>query len=280
MPGQRAFSFIKEFAITEYRKVPDPHLMTSPYQKGEDAMSIDNARVALLISGGGTTARAIIQACKAGRIQATPALVIASNAEAGGIQKALEEGIAPEDVMVISRRECRSGERFGQAILSACTQRGIDIVGQYGWMVKTPPNVLVAFPKRMINQHPGPLDPGNPDFGGKGMFGRRVHYARLLFVQQVGRDWWTEATAQWVAEEYDRGAIIGATQVSIFPGDDTDSLQQRVLPVEHELQIETLKRLVEGSVTEIVREQRLVLPGEESLLDWTKQEAATRFPDG
>ena len=151
-------------------------------------MGIDNARLALLISGGGTTAQAIIRACKVGRILVTPALVISSTKEAGGIQKALDEGIALEDVVVISRREYGNSERFGEAILKACKQRGINVIGQYGWMVKTPPNVIAAFSQRMINQHPGPLDPGRPDFGGRGMYGKRVHCARLFFVQRVGRD--------------------------------------------------------------------------------------------
>lgn len=57
----------------------------------------------------------------------------------------------------------------------------------------------------MINQHGGPLDPGRPDFGGRGMYGRRIHCARLYFVRATQRGFFTEATAQRVALQYDRG---------------------------------------------------------------------------
>ncbi len=212
-------------------------------------------RVALLISGSGTTAESIIRATQDGRLAGVEiACVIASSTEAGGIERTKKAGVPEKDVLVLSPKSFSSREEFGEAIIKECRARGVDFVGQYGWLVKTPENVIEAFEGRIANQHPGPLDPGRPDFGGKGMFGRRVHAARLFFVRAVNRDFWTEATAHRVVAEYDKGAVLCAKQVPILPDDTPESLQARVLPVEHEVQIETLAMFANPAVNREVPE--------------------------
>ncbi len=240
----------------------------------------DGLRLCMLISGGGTTMQAIIRACKSGRLSGVnPVCVIASTPEAGGIQKALTEGMLAEDIKVI-RPNKKSPEYFGAEIIEACFARGVDLIGQYGWLPKTPANVIEVYGGMMVNQHPGPLDPGYPDFGGKGMYGRRVHYARLCFVRTVNRDFWTEATAQRVALDFDKGAILKMSRVDILPDDDVISLEARVLPQEHEVQIEVLADFARGEVVELVRIERLVLPGEEPILEEAKKMARKLFPKG
>lgn len=238
-------------------------------------------RLALLISGGGTTAEAIIKACREGRLAGVePVLVIVSREDAVGIKRAIEAGIPQEDVLVIKPADCPTSDAFGEAIIAECKKRSVDIIGQYGWLVKTPENVIRAFEGMMVNQHPGPLDPGRPDFGGKGMYGRRVHCARLLFVRRVNRDFWTEATTQRVAAEFDKGAVLKRKQTPIFENDDVESLQKRLLPVEYEVQIETLADFAAGRVRELTRETPLVRPGETGILEECKQEAIAAYPQG
>lgn len=240
----------------------------------------DELRLCMLISGGGTTMQAIIRACKSGRLSGVkPVCVIASTGEAKGIEKALAEGILAEDIKVI-RPNKKSPEDFGAQIIEACFARGVDLIGQYGWLPKTPANVIEVYGGMMINQHPGPLDPGYPDFGGKGMYGRRVHCARLYFVKSVNRDFWTEATAQRVARDFDTGSILKMARTDILPDDDVISLQERVLPIEHEVQIEALEDFARGQVVELVRLERLVLSGEESILEEAKKLARIEFPNG
>jgi phosphoribosylglycinamide formyltransferase 1 len=237
-------------------------------------------RIALFISGRGTTAQMIIQACKERRIGARPVLVVSSDPQAPGIQKVLSEGLAKEDVLVISPRQYINKEVFGNAIVNACRARRVDIFLQCGWMVKTPSNVVAAYPG--LNEHPGPLDPGKPDFGGKGMFGRRVHHARLLFVRDKDpQHWWTEATVQQVAKDYDKGAVVGRRRVPIFSKDDTNTLAQRVLLEEHALQIWALNQIVQGKLRALPsRNDVLVKPDEVPFLEWAKQEAIKKFPNG
>jgi phosphoribosylglycinamide formyltransferase-1 len=236
----------------------------------------------MLISGGGTTMAQIIIACQEGVLRGLvgPALVIASRPDAGGMEKALKKSMRQEDILCIRRGNYNSEEEWGEAIIKECKARDVNFVGQYGWLPLTPSNVIRAFPGRMVNQHPGPLDPGRADFGGKWMMGRAVHAARLLFVRETKRDYWTEATVQRVAEEYDKGAVLGRMRVGIFPDDDVVSLQERVLPSEHKLQIETLREFALGIEREVTQRDPLVRPGEEEILQKAKLAAHYLFPRG
>lgn len=239
-------------------------------------------RIAMLVSGGGTTMDEIIASCKEGLLNGLvePALVIASRPDAGGIEKAIRRGMDPKDVIVLERKAFPDPFAWGEEMLKNCKARGVDLVGQYGWLPLTPANVIGAYRDMMVNQHPGPLDPGRPDFGGRWMMGRAVHAARLLFVRETDRGFWTEASAQRVAEEYDKGTILGTLRADIEKGDDVNSLQQKVLPLEHQLQIDVLAQFVRGIVKEIVRDEPLVLPSEEPILREAKRIAHLLYPNG
>jgi phosphoribosylglycinamide formyltransferase-1 len=238
-------------------------------------------RIALLISSSGTTMEAIIKACRNGKLSnCEPALIISSDPNAGGITKARMLKIKDENILVINPKDFETREKFGEKIIAECEKREINFVGQYGWMVKTPLNVIRKFEGRIINQHPGPLDSGRPDFGGAGMFGRRVHQARLEFVNKTSTDFWTEATAHRVTEKFDEGAILKNKQVPILPYDNAETLAMRVLPVEHEVQIELLQDFVNGTVEEFHRETPLVLPGEETMLEECKEIGKKLYPQG
>jgi phosphoribosylglycinamide formyltransferase-1 len=240
-------------------------------------------RIAMLGSGGGTTIREIIRATKDGRLRyIEPALVIASNSQAGVIERALAEGVNEDHIAVIRRKDYATPALFGLQILSECHRRGVDFIGQYGWLVRTPENVIEAYAGMMVNQHPGPLDPPWPDFGGPGMYGRRVHCARLYFVRAVGKSFFTEVTAQRVDPEYDRGAVLGRLVVPIsrLPRDTSATLAARVLPAEHALQIEVLRAFSGGRVQKLSRSERLVHPREVPILEEAKRVAKVLYPQG
>ncbi len=238
-------------------------------------------RVAFLISGGGTTMEAIIRAANGTRLRGViPALVIASRPDCGGIDRAKKAGIPEKDIVVIERKNFDTAEAFGEAILTECKKRSIDFIGQYGWLMLTPTNVIEAYQGRIVNQHPGPLDAGRPDFGGKGMFGMRVHAARLGFVKETDHDFWSEATAHRVTEHFDEGSVVNATRVPILETDTPESLQARMLPVEHDVQIKTIADFRDGNIHEIIRPLPLIKPSELSILEAVKAEAIRRYPNG
>jgi len=116
-------------------------------------------KIALLISGGGTTMEAIIKAAQNDTLKnVSPVLVIVSKESAGGLIKAKNLGISEKNILVINPKNFKTEEEFGEKIIKECEERKVDFIGQYGWLVKTPENVCEAFKGRIINQHPGPLD--------------------------------------------------------------------------------------------------------------------------
>ena len=250
--------------------------MTSPTNKPNDKI-----KLALLISGSGTTMEAIIKACRKKNLSnVEPVLVISSEENAPGMAKARTLRIKDENILIINPKDFKTKEEFGEKIISECKKREVNLIGQYGWHCKTPLNVVNEYIGRIINQHPGPLDTGRPDFGGTGMFGRRVHQTRLEFVKKVNRDFWTEATSHRVTENFDEGVVLIRRKVPILPYDTAETLQMRTLPVEHEVQIETLQEFANGKVSEFHRKTPLVLPGEEETLKECKEIAKKLYPNG
>lgn len=239
-------------------------------------------RLATLISGGGTTMQEIIKACQSGEVPIDIACVIVSTPAAGGIEKADRLGIPRERIILINPDNFRGDngkvdeEGFGKMLLRALRKHGATVVTQNGWLPLTPEVVVNEYPETMFNQHPGPV----PEFGGKGMYGKRVHAARLLFTKMTKRDPWTEAIGQRVHRDYDQGVVVKSARVDILPADTVDDLQQRVLPVEHSVQIDLLKDVATGNIREVTTRASLVRPGEEQVLFLAKRVAKMLYPHG
>ncbi len=110
--------------------------------------------------------------------------------------------------------------------LEALQRHAVDLIVLAGYVKLVPSDVIARYRGRIINVHPALL----PSFGGKGMYGRRVHEAVLASgARESG------ATVHLVDEVYDRGAILGQARVPVLPGDDPERLAARVLEVEHRL---------------------------------------------
>lgn len=241
-------------------------------------------RVAFLVSGKGSTMEAILRAIRAGELPGVePAVVIASSPdiEAIGRAKALMD---PKDVVVVDRTKFCPRE-FATRILRECVSRRANFAGQYGWMPKTSKEVIRHFAGKIVNQHPGPLDPekgSDYDFGGKGMYGRRVMAARMLYVREIQRDFWTTATTHCVGEEYDRGEIVGEKTVEIFPETTVDTLKLRMTAIEHMLQVDVLRRYVEDRVEVVHHAPGWLVKDEHEwrVLKLAKARAIDMFPNG
>lgn len=239
-------------------------------------------RLATLISGGGTTMQEIIKATQSGEVPMNIACVISSNPIAGGIEKALKLHIPAKDIIIIDPNNFRGADKkidqegFGNAILKELRERRVSVVTQNGWLPLTPEQVIDGYSETIFNQHPGPL----PDFGGKGMYGRRVHAARLLFARETKREYWTEAVAQRVHKDFDKGVVVKSARVDILPEDTVDSLQQRVLPIEHQVQIDLLKDVARGNIKEQTARATLLHSGEEQVLIKARKAGILLYPNG
>jgi len=171
-------------------------------------------RVAVLVSGGGTNLQALLDALHESPL-ARVARVISNRPDAGALARARRAGV-PATVL----RDPGDAAELLAALGDA------HLVVLAGYLKLVPAAVVSRFRGRMINIHPALL----PDFGGPGMYGRRVHAAVLASgAKESG------ATVHLVDEEFDRGEIIGQEKVPVIPTDTPESLAVRVLEAEHRL---------------------------------------------
>lgn len=196
-------------------------------------------RLGFLASHGGSNMQAIIDACKSGRLDANPCVVISNNSHSMALQRARNEGIPYYHISTLTH----PGPQEDEEILRNLRHHGVDTVILAGYMKKLGPVTLGAYRGRILNIHPALL----PKFGGKDMYGKRVHEAVLAAGEKV-----TGVTIHLVDEHYDTGPILAQCQVPVLEGDTADSLAERVLKQEHVLYAETLQKICDG---------RIVLPG-------------------
>ncbi len=126
--------------------------------------------IGFLASHGGSNMQAIIDACKSGKLKATPAVVISNNSDSGAIAKAKAEGVP---YYYLSGKTHPGPGELDEAILNTFLRHQVDIVVLAGYMKKLGPKTLSHFRGRILNIHPALL----PKFGGEGMWGIHVHEA-------------------------------------------------------------------------------------------------------
>lgn len=119
-------------------------------------------------------------------------------------------------------------------LLSILRDSGVQLLVLAGFLRLLPQAVIEAMGGRVINTHPALL----PKYGGKGMYGRKVHEAVVMAREPV-----SGATVHWVTEQYDEGQIIAQQAVEIMPDDDVDIVEQKVKSVERELLPTTIEKL-------------------------------------
>jgi phosphoribosylglycinamide formyltransferase 1 len=179
-------------------------------------------RIAVLISGEGTSLQNLIDRIADGRLPGVEIpVVISSRSNVGGVERARKAGL-PVDVIRI--KDLPEVEKFSEHITLTLDVYAVDLVVQAGWLCywKLPPRWL----NRVINIHPALL----PKYGGKGFYGRHVHEAVLAAGDNV-----SGATVHWVDNDYDHGEIILQKQCPVEPGDTPESLAERVQALEREL---------------------------------------------
>ena len=176
------------------------------------------AKIAVLVSGGGTNLQALIDAQNSGVIHSGEiALVISNNANAYALTRAENAGI---EHLYISKKELKSQEAFEDALIAALEERGIDLIVLAGFMSILSERFTARYDHRIINVHPSLI----PSFCGQGFYGLRVHEAALKKGVKV-----TGATVHFVNEIPDGGEIIAQKAVEILDGDTPEILQRRVM---------------------------------------------------
>ena len=202
---------------------------------------LSKARVAVLVSGGGTNLQALIDAQNSGELaNGEICLVISNNPDAYALERAAAAGIPTR---VISKKLLGTQERFESALVDTLDLFQIDLIVLAGFMTILSASFTSRYPRRILNVHPALI----PSFCGKGMYGLKVHEAALAYGVKV-----TCATVHFVNEIPDGGEILLQHPVFVKPADTPELLQRRVM---EEAEWVLLPRAVEQVSHEIVMEK-------------------------
>ena len=176
------------------------------------------ARIAVLVSGGGTNLQALIGARDRGELGGGElAAVISSKADAYALERAKNAGIPG---YVVARKDYYSNRAMTQALVAKLKELGIDLVVLAGFMHILTEEMVQAYPNAILNGHPALI----PSFCGAGYYGLHVHEKALAYGVKV-----TGATVHFVNEEPDGGPIVLQKAVEILEGDTPEVLQRRVM---------------------------------------------------
>ena len=189
-------------------------------------------RLAVLVSGGGTTLQNLLDRCADGRLPAEIVLVVASRADAFGLERARKAGI---EAVVVDYKESGSLEEFSRRIFEHCRRATANLVCLAGFLqlVQVPDDFL----GRVMNIHPALI----PAFCGKGYYGHRVHEAVLASGAKV-----SGCTVHFADNEYDHGPIIVQRTVPVLDDDTAETLAHRVFVEECEAYPEAIRLFAES----------------------------------
>ncbi len=191
----------------------------------ESATAFDDEkplRLGVLISGGGTTLENLIRRIDDGRLRGVRVVqVISSRADVRGVEVARQAGLA---VAVVDPRACPDRGSFSDAIAERLRSAAVDLVAMAGFVHLW--RIPADFARRVLNIHPALL----PKFGGRGMYGLRVHRAVLEAGERV-----SGCTVHIADDQYDHGPIVARMRVPVLPDDTPESLAARVRQAEFAL---------------------------------------------
>ena len=210
--------------------------------------------LAVLLSGGGTTFQYIQDQIDAGLLHAKTQVVLSSNRNAGGLERAARHGIPHH---AFHRRDyneqygAHAVERLNDAMLDAMALYPIDHVVCAGFMSFLSQRFIATWRDRIINTHPALI----PAFCGQDHYGHHVHEAAIAYgVKMSG------CTIHFVDEVYDHGAIIMQQCVPVFSEDTPETLAARVQAAEKPLFVKAIQLIAQGRVS--VQGRRVIIQGD------------------
>jgi len=192
-------------------------------------------RVAVLLSGEGTSLESLCERIDAGEVPARVVLVIASKEDAGGLRRAARRGIPAR---AIPRKGFPDGRAFNDAIHAELARHEVDLVALLGFLSIF--ELRGRYEGRCINVHPALI----PAFCGRGMYGHRVHEAVLAAGVKL-----SGATVHFADDHYDSGPILLQEAVPVLEDDTPETLAARVQAAERRLVPEAIRLIAAGRVT-------------------------------
>lgn len=196
---------------------------------------VETFKITVLISGGGTTLKNLIDYRANNELNVEIAQVISSNPDAGGLQYARDAGIPSA---VVGHKTVDGIDAFSFAIFDHCREVDTDLVVMGGFLRRL--KIPADFTNRVINIHPSLI----PAFCGKGNYGSRVHKAVLEYGCKV-----SGCTVHFVDDQYDHGPIIAQETVAVERDDTAETLAKRVFAKECEVYPKVINAIASGMVS-------------------------------
>ena len=192
-------------------------------------------KLAVLISGGGTTLRNLLERIDQDKLPLEIVLVVSSSRSAKGIVYAEDANIPCKVVTVQDHPEI---DAFSADIFHACRKAGAQLVVMGGFLKQVA--IPADFENRVVNIHPSLI----PSFCGAGFYGSRVHSAVLEYGAKI-----SGCTVHFVDDHYDHGPIISQSVVDVLPDDSPQTLAERVFATEGQAYPAAITALAEGRVS-------------------------------
>lgn len=187
-------------------------------------------RCAVFASGGGSNFQVLIDRKNSGDLHVELSVLVVNNSTAGAVERARRNGIP---VVHCAPSHFDDEQQYCDELQRHLDHYGVELIVLAGYMKKLPGAIVRKYCNRVINIHPALL----PAFGGKGMYGAKVHQAVLDYGAKI-----SGITIHFADEEYDHGPIILQVGVPVLDDDTVETLSARVLAMEHE----NLWRVVEA----------------------------------
>jgi len=197
------------------------------FANGKSRVASRTTNIAIFASGAGSNAQKIIDHFH-GHPSIKIALIVTNNPLSGVLNIAKKEDLPS---LIIER------EKFfrGDAYLPELKEKNIDFIILAGFLWKIPQKLIHKYPRHIINIHPALL----PKYGGKGMYGKHVHYAVLSAGEKE-----SGITIHYVDEHYDNGDVIFQEKCPVLPGDSIESLTERIHALEHKHYPDVIENLL------------------------------------
>ena len=196
-------------------------------------------RLAVLLSGSGTTLQNFVDRIGDGRLAAEVAVVIASRPDAGGLERARHAGIP---AVAVPRKQFATPQEFNDALHAELAKHDFDLIVLAGFLSQF--ELRKRYAHRVLNIHPALI----PAFCGKGFYGEKVHRAVIESGVKV-----SGCTVHFADDEYDQGPIILQGTVPVLDDDTPDTLAARVHAVENEIYPEAVRLWAEGRLEVVGR---------------------------
>ena len=202
-------------------------------------------KIAVFASGGGTDFQSVIDANEKENFCVISYLV-ASKPDIGAITRANNHGIKT----IVFDKQSETKAEFYQRVAKTLKENGVEYIVLAGWLLVVPEFFIKEFENGILNIHPSLI----PSFCGMGYYGLKVHQAAIDYGVKV-----SGATVHFVETDVDGGAIVMQRTVAVAEDDTAESLQAKILKVEHEILPLCVKKLCEGKIEKTGRTVR-VLP--------------------